>query len=197
MRLFFPVFFLCSFSFFSQTGMPVPRMTQLSKKIHAGVKKAGKKKFKVEIIITQTFSYCGGAEPDPDLLKEMGKASAFAGKKIYIKQGEKNSFNSKIVLEAVADKDGKIEFSLPPGKYFIVDELKKDTSYYKTLLKTYKTTTASYSAIDPICLKKWYEKPELIIEIKNADVKDLTLNFHQACSWEKIPCAQYSGPMPP
>lgn len=153
-------------------------------------------KFSVEITVTQTSAYCGGIRPSPELLNELQNPKPLVRKKLFIKRGDKNLFNSKIVIEACTDSSGKIQLQLLPGKYFIVDELKKDTSYYKTLIRKYSKASKNYSAIEKGCLKSWYEQPDMVFEITNSDIKNLSLNFHKLCDWKEIPCIQFIGPLP-
>ena len=46
----------------------------------------------IEILVTQTSSYCGGISPPPELISELQTPRPFAGKKIVIKKGDKNTF---------------------------------------------------------------------------------------------------------
>ena len=154
------------------------------------------KEFPVEITITQTSSYCGGIEPSPELLKELGTPKPETGKKLFVKEGDKNLFYATVVFETISDSSGKIQFHLPSGKYLIVDEKKKDRGFYDTLLEKYSTPTTEYSAIDTSCLRAWYELPDLIFEIKDTESKNLKLNFHKKCIFNEIPCIQFRGHRP-
>jgi hypothetical protein len=152
----------------------------------------------VEIRITNTSSYCGGIPPPEEVRIEHNTPKPFAKKIIFIKKGEQNTFDSKIFLELVSDSAGKIEIQLPPGKYFIVDELKKDTSFFNRMIKKYEKESKNCSAINKDCLRKWYEQPDFVFEIKEESTK-LVVNFHDSCSWNEVPynCCQYKGPYPP
>lgn len=152
----------------------------------------------VEISITQTSSYCGGAKPPPELIAELKIPHPLAKKTLFIKKGELNTFDSKIFLEVVSDSLGKVKIHLPAGKYFIVDELKKDTSFYNNLIKKYAKETSRCSAINKDCLKKWYEQPDFTFEIKEGRNK-FVVNFHKGCSWKEVPynCCEYKGEYPP
>ncbi len=154
------------------------------------------KEFPIEIIVTQTASYCGGVKPRAEFIKQLETPRPLEGKKIFVKQGDKNTFNAKVIIEAVSDSAGKIQFMLPSGKYFIVEEKKKDRGYYDTLLEKYLTPTTEFSAIDTSCLKAWYELPDLIFEIKSDESNNLKLNFHRKCSYNEIPCIQFRGHLP-
>jgi len=193
MRLLILIFILVSFPGFSQDRVQPDNINE-SEILNA--KNVNEKMFQIEILVTQTTSYCGGVKPPDELLKEMETPKPLAEKKLYLKKGEKNTFNSKVELEICSDSLGKIRIQIPPGKYFIVNEFKKDTDFYKIVLKKYKTGTKDYPAIDKLCLKKWYEQPDLFFEIMNEDLKNLTLNFNKECSWREIPCLQFKGQLP-
>ena len=188
------LFVICSFYGFSHgdlTRIPGEQQNP-DKQIAINTKE---KKISVEITATQTSAYCGGVRPSPDILKELQNPKPLMRKRLFIKRGDKNMFSSKIFIEACTDSSGKIQLMLLPGKYFIVDELKKDTSYYKTLIRKYSKASKNHSAIEKECLKSWYEQPDMVFEIINSDMKNLNLNFHKPCDWKEIPCIQYNGPL--
>ena len=157
--------------------------------------KIGKKSQRIPIYgtVTETRSYCGGARPSAEMLTALATPAPAAQKVIYIKKGEVNSFNSKVLVKVTADENGNFHAKLSPGKYLIVDSTKKDTSYYNLLLKTYKSKTANYGPIDTKALKKWYLKPDAIFEVSEKETKTISVNFHVNCDGY-IPCAQYRGP---
>jgi hypothetical protein len=162
-----------------------------------GQKKSKKKvmQYPVSGIITGTSAYCGGARPPDELLAQLGTPTPRPGKKVYIKKGEVNSFNSKVVAELTTDTAGKFHVKLPPGKYLIVDEEKKDLSYYNKLFKEYKSQTESYEAVDTVCLKAWYLKPDFTFEVKNSEIKNISVNYRKECF--NLPCTRFRGPYPP
>jgi hypothetical protein len=125
------------------------------------------KKYSVSGVITGTSSYCGGARPTDEMLADIATPKPIPNKKIYIKKGEINLFKSKVLLTLITDTVGNFKAKLPPGKYLIVDEDKKDLTYYNRLLKEHKEETKSFDAVDSICLKEWFLKPDFIFEVKN------------------------------
>ena len=143
--------------------------------------------------LTETNDYCGGARPSDEILTQLGTPRPLANKKIYIKKGEVNTFDNKVILVLTSDSKGNFHAKLRPGKYLVVDSTKKDPAYYNQLLKTYKNQTANYLAIDSLCLKEWYVKPTGVFEVSATEKKSITVNFHKACS-EAIPCTRYTGP---
>jgi len=160
-------------------------------------KKSHKKiiQYPVSGIITATSSYCGGARPSGEILSQLATLRPQSNKKIYLKKGEINSFDSKVFMELTTDTAGKFRAKLPAGKYLIVDEEKKDLSYYNKLLKEYKTATQSFEAVDTICLKEWYLKPDFTFEVKSDEVKNISVNYRKECF--NLPCTQFRGPYPP
>ncbi len=176
MRILTLIFCLSSFLVFSQ-GEVHPKKNKKAKpsKEAKVIDKGGK--FKIEILLTQTSLYCGGAKPPDELLKKLNTPKPLIEKTVYIKKGDNNTFDSEVYLKVSSDTSGKIRFQLPAGKYFIVDESKKDSSCYYTLLKEYGTATKNTPAVDKKCLKNWYEQPNFVFEIKDSDVKDLIINF--------------------
>lgn len=152
------------------------------------------KKVPVSGTVTQTRDYCGGARPNDEILTQLGTPKPVSGKKIYIKQGEVNTFESKVILALTTDEKGNFRAKLKPGKYLVVDSLKKDLTHYNMLLKTYKAQTTSYEPIDPVCLKEWFMKPAGTFEVTGKETKNIAVNFHITC--RDVPCAGFRGPYP-
>jgi hypothetical protein len=152
------------------------------------------KKIPVSGTVTETNSYCGGARPPDELLAQLATPRPITNKTIYIKKGEVNSFDNKVLLKLTTDSKGNFRTKLAPGKYLVVDSTKNDMAYYNMLLKTYKNQTASYDAIDTLCLKEWYMKPAASFEVANTEIKDISVNFHRTC--RDVPCAGFRGELP-
>jgi len=88
--------------------------------------------------VLQTFEYCGGAEPDPEQMKEMNKPRPFANKKCYIRKGKTNYVKEPIVASFTSDSAGGFMIYLPPGDYCIVDSRKYDKNFLANIAKKYK-----------------------------------------------------------
>ncbi|MEI7522751.1 MAG: hypothetical protein WCJ95_00400 [Mariniphaga sp.] len=146
-------------------------------------------KIPVEIMVTGTTSYCGGAKPPPELLKKLETPKPLQGKRLYLKKGQINTFNTMVYLEICTDSLGKISIRIPEGKYFVVDEYKKDPWFYTKLLNDYPET-------DKNCLKTWYEQSDFSFEVKTDTIRNLTWNIHKNCSWEAIPCVHIKVALP-
>ncbi len=155
------------------------------------------KSYSVKIQLTQTSSYCGGAQPPAELLKELDNPRPVADKVVYVRSGEKNNpDDSHFVFTSKSNSEGMVEFTLPRGIYCVIFEEKKDRTYHDNLISLYSKATTNYTAIDQACLKNWMKEPELVIQVVDAAVLS-TLNIHQPCSWNAIPCIEYRGPLPP
>ena len=68
------------------------------------------KSYSVKIQLTQTSSYCGGAQPPAELLKELDNPRPVADKVVYVRSGEKNN-QHEIVLEH--STKGNVGFPFP------------------------------------------------------------------------------------
>lgn len=155
------------------------------------------KKYAVIVELTYSSSYCGGAAPSDELMQELQTQKPWRNKKLYLKKGSKNTLDSKIFREVITDTSGIIKLQLAPGQYFLVDEEKKDKTYYNHVLRTYKERTNEEGPVDMDCFKKWYATPELVLNISIKSPKRYKLNIHHECKWSGKPCIPYFGPIPP
>lgn len=155
------------------------------------------KKYSVVIELTHTSSYCGGAAPSDELINELNTPVPYANKKLYLKKGSVNTLESKMIKEVVSDSLGRIRLSLIPGKYFLVEEEKKDRKYYDYVMKTYAEQTKEEGPVDKECFDKWFATPELIITAGSKGSSVSKLNIHHECKWSGKPCIPYFGPVPP
>ncbi len=155
------------------------------------------KTYPIKIQLTQTSSYCGGAQPPAELLKELDNPRPVADKIIYVRSGEKNDpDDSHFEYTGKSNSEGIVEFNLPRGIYCLVFEEKKDRGYQDNLISLYSKATTNYTAIDQACLKNWMKEPEAVIQVVDAAILS-TVNIHHPCSWNAIPCIEYRGPLPP
>jgi len=155
-----------------------------------------KKKFKVTGQITNTQSYCGGAVPTPEKLKDMNTPKPIKGKSYFVRKGKVNSVSSPIVAELSLNEMGQYEIHLQTGTYSVVSAEKKDKVFYNEMLKLYSKETEHYTAMDKKCLDQWLQTPDFTIEVKGKDTI-VNHNFQEPCPWKKVPCANYKGPFPP
>jgi hypothetical protein len=164
-----------------------------------GAKRSGNSEAKVKVsgTVTQTFSYCGGARPSNEMLAKLNEPKPFANKVLFILKGNSNDFNSMNYIQISSDSLGNFSVSLEPGEYCLVDEFKHHKSNFDDILKKYEKETTNYSAVDPDCLKNWFNTPDLVFTVAKTGNKDLSIVYHHPCSWHAIPCVNYRGPLPP
>lgn len=151
--------------------------------------------FKVEVMITQTTSYCGGARPSEEILQDLNTLRPAPGLKFFIGKGDSNN-GSDFVTSSITDESGKAVVELSEGNYYLVFEDKTEANK-KTLLTSYRTETRDYSAIDVSCLEAWFVAPEATFDVQKNKVRPVVLNHHIPCSWSAVPCVEYRGPLPP
>jgi hypothetical protein len=142
------------------------------------------------------MSYCGGAVPTPEKLKEMETPKPMKGKKYFVRKGNLNSISSPIVAELSLNDMGQFETHLETGIYSVVSSEKKDKVFYNEMLKLYSKETEHYTVMDKKCLDQWLQTPDFTFEVKGKDTL-VNHNFQEPCSWKKVPCANYKGPFPP
>lgn len=145
----------------------------------------------------QTNSYCGGAALAPDEMAEVEKPRPLAGKKCYVREGNKNNIKGRIVASFESDSSGNFMIYLAPGEYCIIDSRKYDKNFVADIAKKYKKGDSNYTAADMDCLKKWLSTPDLVFTVKEDGENKITVTYNNPCSWAAIPCVQYSGPLPP
>jgi hypothetical protein len=111
-------------------------------------------------------------------------------KKLYVKQGDVNDFSNHVYMEFTSDRYGFFSISLPSGKYIIVEERKKDNAIYDTILARYGKGSKDCKPIDTTCFKRWYQKPDAVLNIVHDSIKNITLTFYSTCPGAcDIPCA--------
>lgn len=155
------------------------------------------KEVSIVIRTTATSSYCGGARPPEELLQELQSPKGLSNKQVIIRRGNFNDPNAEIVFDGSSDQEGSLKLLLAPGDYCLVSAEKRDRQYFDTLLKRFSAETESYSVIDKICLEKWLREPDLTFTVEPNQQKDYSVNFHQPCEWNSVPCVNYKGPYPP
>lgn len=152
----------------------------------------------VEIHLTYTSSYCGGAAPPEGMLEEYARPKPYPSKIVFFRK-DSNILSSPILLTQKSDSLGFLKVKLPPGKYVIVDEKKKDKKLYDEICSKYKNGYENTGPVDKTCLLKYMNSSDLIIVVRpvqNTKKQIFTLNYHQDCNWAKIPCASYTGMLP-
>ena len=153
--------------------------------------------YKITGVITETSSYCGGAAPSDELIKELETPKPIAFKKMFVKSGNVNKANAKVIKEFTTDSLGQFSLKLPYGQYCLVDEDKVNDAKYKLILTKYAVKTESNEPVDPKCLAKWFAQPDYIFSVSKKSAKKIAHNYHRACNWSGAPCVIYNGPFPP
>jgi hypothetical protein len=149
------------------------------------------KTFTVTGIVTQTFSYCGGAAPPKQILDKLKTPVAYPGKKFYVRSGKVNNIEAKIVGSFTTDSIGRFSVSLQSGAYSIIQEEQLN----KIRASDYDKQNQE---VDEQCLMEWWAKPYYILEIRDNNISGLNFNFQHTCFVSAdIPCLKYVGPPVP
>jgi len=154
-------------------------------------------KVKVSGTVQITGTYCGGAYPGEQAIQEMKRPKPLPSKKLYLKAGRKNDFSKAVILAFISDSVGRFSISLAPGDYCIVDEVKKNKSNYDSILKKCAKGSSENSSVDKKCLLTWFLTPDAVFTVGKEDLSNVGVMFYDKCSWEKVPCINYTGPLPP
>jgi hypothetical protein len=148
--------------------------------------------FSVSGNITQTFAYCGGMAPSPEIMEEMNRPQVYSKKVLFVRRGNTNTLKKEIVLKFISDSLGNFSFKLRPGIYSVIEaeQVKR--------LNPSALNTGQLTQIDTACLKEWWKKPLQILEIKDKNITNLNFNFYHKCFISgDLPCIDYVGPLPP
>lgn len=153
--------------------------------------------YSVEIVLTQTSSYCGGAAPPQYLLDELATPKPLGGVEYFIRKGKTNVVTDPIVTSGTSTENGFISLMLPEGTYCLVFANKVDRTTYDSIYNQLKDGNANNTPVDKACLDKWLSAPEFVFSPVIGSTQARQLNVHQPCSWDATPCTQYMGPLPP
>jgi hypothetical protein len=154
-------------------------------------------KQKIVGVYTESSAYCGGAAPSQEIMANLERAIPTANKILYLKKGSSNIVKQKKVFKVITDANGQFSFLLAPGKYCIVGSDKIDTKYFQLLLTKYGRDSKTYKAIDKKCLTNWLAEPLYSFEVKSSNNDTIKIHYTKPCDWNSIPCAQFTGAVPP
>jgi|GEM_PF-821934 len=157
---------------------------------------SSKKSQQVELHLTSTQAYCGGAEPDQSMLIELATPKSYEGRSLYLRKGSWNDLNQPIVASGKSDATGNMIFQLEKGEYSVVFDDKKDNKIYNSILTNLENGDTYHGPVDKVCLADWIKKAEFVFTVTGSTEK-VSYNVHIQCPWHNIPCAQYTGPLPP
>ena len=145
--------------------------------------------------IIQTSAYCGGAAPPQELIDELRREKPFPDKELYVREGDINLLSKPIIKEFVSDKDGKFEISLTPGKYCIIEKIKKEELKIPDFTEINKQlpSHSQYRIESEQCFKDWWKTCDEILVVGNQVAQDFVIKFRLSCDH---PCVN-GGLMPP
>lgn len=148
----------------------------------------------ISIVITgkveQLFDYCGGRNPSKIMLDELSKPTPFPDKKFYIKAGNINTEEGKVVNSFTSKADGTFSFQLPEGTYSILVE----EQLHKIEAKEYQNQK---QIVDEKCLQEWWKTPYYVLVVKKQKNSPLGFIFKHTCHIKPdIPCIRYIGILP-
>lgn len=153
----------------------------------------------LELTITSTSQYCGGADPPKELIDHLAKPKPLENKLIYVRK-EKNDLSTPILYTLTTNLNGRASLKLAPGKYTFVDATKKDRLLYDSLLMKHREATSQAGPIDPKCLMDYMSTPDfevIIPKTKKKRTMKVEYNYFQSCNWAGVPCAEFRGQYPP
>lgn len=143
---------------------------------------------RVEITVTRTEDYCGGAVPTRIMMQELATPKPYVRASFVIIADDK----SKKQYAVVTNEEGKIIAELPYGTY----RLKNSFQTRKNLLDELKANPY-YFVSDEQCILTWQEKGLYTFRCDQPEYSG-TFNIHRHCFVpEAMPCISYTGPMPP
>ena len=117
-------------------------------------------------------------------------ARPFFGQELIVRTGETNTENARILARTSVKEDGTFSFSLPPGDYCIVIAQKEHADALPS--------DGEYITVDADCYRKWAHSCDASFKLRDRDVKDINLIFHEQCFTRSLNnCVQWHGPLPP
>lgn len=160
------------------------------------IENGNQEKYEVSGIVTSSRSYCGGARPTDDVLREITSPKPLVSTEFYIRAGKENDITKKIILTFTTDENGKFSFKIPAGDYVIIENNRKDKKYYNEILNKHEKATANYTALDTGCFNTWMKGSLYQFTIIDKKLENITWDMHTRCFFS-APCVQYTGPYPP
>jgi hypothetical protein len=161
------------------------------------VQEGQRKLVKVQGIIFITQAYCGGARPTEEAINEYYSAKPYGNKTIYIRKGSFNDISQLVIAKAVSDSTGHFLLCLPKGTYCVVDENKKDKTYFNQIVREHSGKVGYLEPVNLNCLEEWLKKPDIVFTVGDNKKMTISVPYYSPCPWNSVPCTQYSGPLPP
>ena len=147
----------------------------------------------VQVKVTETRHYCGGAAPSEDILQQLATPNPKINFSLHVRPGSSNDFEAK-AISAMTNEQGMANFELEAGSYCLVLDEKKD----EPKAENYQ---AQFLQIDTECLPQWGQKCELSFTVNedgSVTPADLELKLVKRCHLNTYsPCVIWDGPIPP
>ena len=152
----------------------------------------------VNLTITQTQQWCGGARPTEEMEREFSTPKPYPNCTIYIRK-DSNVLNKPILHTLTTNEYGKVSVRLAPGKYTIVNIDKKDDSVYRSTIYKYQNVTESTGPIDMNCYNIFMAEPDFTIKVPPRATRSIAKrhNYFKHCNWSGAPCVEFRGHYPP
>lgn len=146
-----------------------------------------------------TNPQCGGA-----LLEEDDRRSADPWKgPHYIRNAMPqngqafNDLKLDIVDSLFTNEDGIGTLELSPGNYIVIDRDLMNDDHYERILREFGKGSQYYSPVETTCLHMWLRGPFDVVQLSTGDTTYFTRSIAGRCSWDRVPCSDHSGPLPP
>lgn len=139
-------------------------------------------KVRVEIPVTYTRPYCGGARPTEEIEKEAATPKPLIGATfIWLSAtGKADSVRT--------DANGKLRLKLKKGNYKI---------YEAWRYRLYTPNNLPMDDFDKLCLRQEWEKYSFEVTVVKKNYTCVIVNpIVQVCEWS-LPCLQAEVPVPP
>lgn len=152
----------------------------------------------VELRITQTSNWCGGARPSEDMERELRTPKPYTNYALFIRR-DSNILTKPALHTLITNEKGIAKVRLSPGRYTVVNVDKKDDSTYRATREKYKLETPNTGAIDTNCYNFFMSHPDFVIHIpRNPRYRNKIVehNYHINCNWSGAPCVDFKGPYP-
>ena len=123
--------------------------------------------------VVQTRCDCGGINPAQEFLGPSQKDKPDPKKAFYIRKGTVNSLSNPILREVSPDVQGNFEVALPPGRYCVVGESKKDALKIPDLTEVNKKLAQSRVPGEPLpivseqCFRDWWRTCDQILQVRS------------------------------
>jgi hypothetical protein len=138
---------------------------------------------KVEIVLTKTTPYCGGANPPAEILEEASKQKIPFGEKFYLIKGAQNTVKRRIIKAFTYDSSGVYTLRLPAGTYSIINAF------------GFNKVSTDKNRFDINCLQQLWKKPVYTFTVTAGKSNLFSSNITELCPYN-VPCSKEKMAMP-